>query len=699
MAQQYSYRNNLSADRSERVGIALSAGIRKLKNLCHFLELDQVISPKKKHKIDSVVVCVLTWGRKSGSAAAVNYAREHQLPVWYLEDGWIRNCDETTHSRKTYSLLVDKTGVYYDSSVPSDLENFLNQPDDLFALQCSDAVQLSARANRQRLVQHEITKYNFCRNASFDVALWSESQPLVLVIDQTVNDASVSGGDMNAENFRQMLDAAIEENSSSKIIVRTHPDVVSGRRSGYLASYAKLRGISISAEIDNPIQWLKKAARVYVGTSQLGYEALLCNCDVVVFGKPFYAGWGLTDDRSPITRRCRQRSVDQLFFACHIWLARYVCPVTAEIWSLDQCIDHVIEQKTQFSRNANHYCCVEITPWKRRYLARYLRSPNGSVRFSKAHNRQAHEQLLTWGYRDKHNDCASKISFRVEDGFIRSNGLGSDYVAPASLVIDNNTLYFDRHGSSDLEQLLNTYDCSDSERERARLLRRTIVMKNVSKYNVRTKPFFVEPLNKSCQSIAQRKLLIVGQVEDDASIARGCSGVNTNAGLIKTVRSDCPDAYLLYKPHPDVESGNRTGSVESDVMQEYVDEVMVNEPIQYCIDLCDELHTMTSLTGFEALLRHKKVVTYGLPFYAGWGLTEDRMYCERRSRVRTLDELTYLALIAYPRYLHIESGEFIKPETLVRIISERSESPVNRPRSVRWLDKLQNIGQALRYAA
>ena len=48
------------------------------------------------------------------------------------------------------------------------------------------------------------------------------------------------------------------------------------------------------------------------------------------------------------------------------------------------------------------------------------------------------------------------------------------------------------------------------------------------------------------------------------------------------------------------------------------------------ISLVDEVHTITSLVG---QIRHrKKVITYGLPFYAGWGLTEDRISCPRRKR-------------------------------------------------------------------
>ena len=64
-----------------------------------------------------------------------------------------------------------------------------------------------------------------------------------------------------------------------------------------------------------------------------------------------------------------------------------------------------------------------------------------------------------------------------------------------------------------------------------------------------------------------------------------------------------------------------------------------------------EVHTMTSLTGFEALLRGLKVTTYGVPFYAGWGLTTDKATIPaRRNQCIDLDSLIYATLIAYPRY-------------------------------------------------
>lgn len=697
--QRQNTRTKKSTADGLRIGVSLSSGIRKLKHLGALLELDRIVSPKQLGSLSAKPVCVLVWGRKTNTEAALKYAQRQQLPVWYLEDGWIRNCDTDSHSRKSYSILLDKTGVYYDSSRPSDLENLLNLPDSEFNDYCT-AARLKAAGNyRRQIVAHEITKYNYCATASSKDIQTDAVKPLVLVIDQTRNDASVRFGGLQETDFYRMLDTAIEENPDARIVVRTHPDVLSGSRSGYLADYAARRHVEVHAKADNPIQWLKQAKSVYVGTSQIGYEALLCNCEVVVFGQPFYAGWGLTDDRCGLPRRCRTRSIDQLFYICHIWLARYVDPVSGAPWDLSQCLEHVILQKKQFSRNALNFCCVDITPWKRRYLLSYLRSPDGDVRFSTIKNLRSHETLLTWSYREQKRaqliDERESV-YRVEDGFIRSCGLGSDYVAPASLIIDSQALYFDRHRRSDLEDLLNFHACSEADCARAFQLRQLIVSSRVSKYNIDGKPGgTVEGWRHGAG--AGKSVLVVGQVEEDESIARGCAGLNSNTALIRAVRKNCPADRLFYKPHPDVESGNRKGAVTVGVLDECVDAVLVEEPIDLCIENCDELHTMTSLAGFEALLRNKKVVTYGLPFYAGWGLTQDRMSCERRNRCRSLDELVFLTLIEYPRYLHLSTGEFISAETQVRLIRDQAKHVQQLP--FKWIRKIKNISQALLYAA
>lgn len=679
-----------------RVAVCPSAGLRRIRHLTAFLALDTVLSPGEARRAGVTGDVVLAWGRKPSARRAERFARARGLPLWYLEDGWIRSASADAHSPTCYSVLVDPVGVYYDSSRPSAIERFLNRPDAEVAGDL-DAVTL-ARAGRarQRLVAANITKYNYCPTSRLPV---EDGREIVLVVDQTRDDASVRCGGMDEAGFVAMLDAACAENPDARVIVRTHPDVVTGRRRGYLDRLARDRGLELSGSGDDPLPWLKRAARIYVGTSQLGYEALLCERPVTVFGQPFYAAWGLSDDRSPVRRRVHRRTVDQLFHAAHVHLARYVSPLTGERWTLDDCLDHVALQRREFARNARPFVCEGIAPWKRRYVERFLRSPSGSVRFGDGLDAAPSETRLCWGFRGAPLEGAAP-TWRMEDGFLRSNGLGSDFVAPGSLVVDTRGIYFDPSVPSDLEMLLRTRDCTLPEIARASRLRATILAAGLSKYNVgRSVKTGQVPADK-------RKVLVVGQVEDDESIRRGCPGVATNAELLRAVRAQCPEAWIVYRPHPDVEAGNRIGGVDARTLADCADAIDRSSPVGDTIDDCDELHTMTSLAGFEALMRGRDVVTWGVPFYAGWGLTRDTLPTPERRRARSLDELVFLTLIAYPRYIDIESGEFTDAENTVRSIVRsrdaagecvRTSAFVPR-RLVRRVAHLRNVVRGLRYA-
>jgi capsular polysaccharide export protein len=111
----------------------------------------------------------------------------------------------------------------------------------------------------------------------------------------------------------------------------------------------------------------------------------------------------------------------------------------------------------------------------------------------------------------------------------------------------------------------------------------------------------------------------------------------------------------------------------------------------------DELHCLTSLAGFEALLRGKPVTVHGQPFYAGWGLTTDLAPIPRRRRRLDLEELVAGVLIAYPRYIDPRTGIPCGPEVL---ISRFAESDLWRPTLLVRLRRLQGqIMAALRSAS
>jgi capsular polysaccharide export protein len=267
--------------------------------------------------------------------------------------------------------------------------------------------------------------------------------------------------------------------------------------------------------------------------------------------------------------------------------------------------------------------------------------------------------------------CWARL-LHVEDGFIRSVGLGSDLIPPLSIVLDERSIYFDATRASDLEHLLSTREFTNEDITRAKAVGTFIIEHGITKYNLEPRQCVAWP------SAGRPVILVPGQVEDDASIRLGCTTVNTNLGLLQAVRALRPDAFIVYKPHPDVLSLNRRGRVSIEAARRYADHIESGVSVVSCIEACDEVHTMTSLSGFDALLRGKKVVTYGQPFYAGWGLTEDRAEQAtafgRRTRRLSLDELVAGTLLHYPIYWDWDLKGYTTCEAVLNRIVETRDA-------------------------
>ncbi|MEO6172718.1 MAG: hypothetical protein ABIP02_06335 [Arenimonas sp.] len=290
------------------------------------------------------------------------------------------------------------------------------------------------------------------------------------------------------------------------------------------------------------------------------------------------------------------------------------------------------------------------------------------------HDIVPHSALLLWGRAPVPTSLPEPIQIiRIEDGFLRSVGLGADLIQPISWVFDSRGIYFDATQTSDLERFLQDYPFDSDLLARAEKLRQHIIEAGITKYNVGNQSW-------TRPAAAQKIILVPGQVETDASILFGAIGIRTNLELLKAVRQENPDAYVLYKPHPDVIAGLRTkGRGESEVAA-FCDEIIADVSMHDLLANIDEVHVLTSLAGFEALLRGKQVVCYGLPFYAGWGLTRDKLTCSRRSRILSLSALCAGALILYPTYVSRLDGQHITPETaLDELIAWRTKT-----QSISW---------------
>ncbi len=336
-------------------------------------------------------------------------------------------------------------------------------------------------------------------------------------------------------------------------------------------------------------------------------------------------------------------------------------------------------------------CALGFSLWKRRFVREFLGGTSVDF-FSVCPEECAHDDFVVWGtgmderiagWREDGRLGANARILRLEDGFLRSAGLGAGLVRPLSWVVDSVGIYYDARRESALERMLREGVFSDDLVCRARRLIERIIGLDLTKYNVGT--------GEWRRSAAGREVvLVVGQVESDASLAFGSPEVRSNLDLVRRVRSLRPSAWVVYKPHPDVAAGLRRAGRGEELAFEGCDEVIGDVPMGRLLSSVDEVHVMTSLAGFEGLLRGRRVVCHGIPFYAGWGLTRDLVETPRRGVSRTLEELVAATLIVYPRYVSLRSGRVIEVEEAVEELAiwrnhEREASRLVLNRWVRGL--------------
>lgn len=614
---------------------------------------------------------VAGWGLRPSAQAARKRAAQLGVPYLALEDGFLRSFGAGA-DYPTVSMVVDPEGIYYDGTRPSALERMLASDLDLLAGIEDDVDEAMALVKA-----HRLSKYN---HAGADCPpLSAGGRKCVLVVDQTVGDMSVTLGGADASTFAELLETARREHPGALCIVKTHPEVSEGRKAGYLTHVADDADTRVLREEVNPLALLEQVDHLYVVSSQMGFEGLLLGKPVTCLGMPWYAGWGLTRDRQRCARRTRRRSVRELFAAAYFHYTRYLDPVSRRQGSIFDAISWLLRQRIMAERLPRRMICVGFRRWKAANVRPMLSLRAGRVLFvPDARRAQAlapgpGDALVHWSARAP--DGLARLAaqagcpmLRMEDGFVRSVGLGSDLIRPLSLALDGQGMYFDPSRPSDLEQTLNRARFTPGELAAARRARAFMVAHGITKYNL-------EPARPVAWRAQGREVVLVpGQVEDDVSVRLGCGPVADNLALLRQARQAHPDGYIVYKPHPDVASGNRRGAVTRGELGGLADHVETEASVVSCIDACDVVHTMTSLSGFDALLRGKRVVTHGRPFYAGWGLTEDRMDIPRRERALTLDELVAGALLRYPVYWDWELRGYTTCEAVLCRIAETRDA-------------------------
>eukprot|EP00913_Durusdinium_trenchii_P026876 g25211.t1 len=323
---------------------------------------------------------------------------------------------------------------------------------------------------------------------------------------------------------------------------------------------------------------------------------------------------------------------------------------------------------------------LHMRRWKRAMLEAYF--PNARFQFLPLYvqdaqfnrewrsriSRADNPAILVWGM-----NASSKIAefaesqhiplVFMEDGFIRSLVGSASNALPLSLTVDSRRPYFDARGPSDLECLLNSYpfEANPELIARARKGIELLLTSRLSKYN---SPQAAVPAHRQLSNDG-RRVLVIGQVEDDASIRYGCHQKVTNNDLVRLAADENPGSSIIYKPHPDVLMGVRRRGSDPDEVAHLAEVVRHPVPLPHLLDDIDHVYTITSLAGFEALLRGLPVTVVGSPFYSGWGLTDDRQENSRRGRKLTIEELFAAAYLLYPRYFNPVHGTPITFESCI----------------------------------
>ncbi|WP_042778000.1 capsular biosynthesis protein [Sinorhizobium fredii] len=261
--------------------------------------------------------------------------------------------------------------------------------------------------------------------------------------------------------------------------------------------------------------------------------------------------------------------------------------------------------------------------------------------------------------------------YYVEDGFVRSVSLGTMRAAPASLIIDARTVHYDARNPSDLERTLQTYDfgADPALMERADRCIGMLLDLRVSKYNLGRRVDVDTLLGPK----TRKRVLVVGQVETDAAIAHGCDRPFNNNDLVRLAVAENPDAQVIYKPHPEILHGTRAGLTDPADVSHVCDILDKDVTPADVLDTADHVYTITSLMGFEAVLRGIPVTCIGLPFYAGWGVTDDRQTSARRTRRLSAREIFAAAYLMHSQYYDPETGQPTDLETVIcRLIQMRN---------------------------
>jgi capsular polysaccharide export protein len=259
--------------------------------------------------------------------------------------------------------------------------------------------------------------------------------------------------------------------------------------------------------------------------------------------------------------------------------------------------------------------------------------------------------------------------WRLEDGFLRSVEPGLDH-APLSIVVDDMGIYYDAARPSALEAHAVKALPAEAAARAGEIVAAWRAAR-VSKYN---------HLPEYGGALPARYVLVADQTFGDASIRYGMAGPDSFTRMLQAALAENPDATILVKIHPDVFAGRKRGYFDVPALSSMARVKVLAEDVHPVglIEGAAAVYVVTSQIGFEGLLWGKRVRAFGMPFYGGWGLTNDELPAPARRRPVPLENIVHAALVDYPRYLDPETGRRCEVERLMEWMGAQRRLRDNR---------------------
>ncbi|MBR4423980.1 MAG: capsular polysaccharide biosynthesis protein, partial [Mailhella sp.] len=269
----------------------------------------------------------------------------------------------------------------------------------------------------------------------------------------------------------------------------------------------------------------------------------------------------------------------------------------------------------------------------------------------------------------------------LEGGFLRSLSPGTDSGAfSLSLIADKKGIYYDAGAPSDLEDLLNNRgwespDLLDSARKAMDL----ILAHGLSTFN-----HAPDAGPGMLGDGSKRRLLVIDQPPGDLSVSCGMADGQSFLRMLEDAASR-RNVSVTVAASPEILQGNTPGHLARTAEKlgiRYLSRMV--SPLSL-LKQADEVYCVSSQMGFEALLLGKPVHCYGMPFYAGWGATDDILSCPRRKARRTVLEIFTAAYMLYSRYIDpIENTRCGILGVIARLALQKEKNEANRGYHACW---------------